>query len=117
MVAAAVPAPISHSLPCWLRPLPEQREGEEDRSDEEGGLGAPGRTSPSMGSADVTWRWPDSNRRPPPCKGGALPPELHPPTNQLLPGWSHRVGPLGSPRRPRTSRTAIPIRVPRTPRK
>ena len=26
------------------------------------------------------WRWPDSNRRPPACKAGALPAKLHPPS-------------------------------------
>ena len=32
-------------------------------------------TFPRTGS---TWRWPGSNRRPPACKAGALPTELHP---------------------------------------
>ena len=27
------------------------------------------------------WRWPGSNRRPPACKAGALPAELHPRTD------------------------------------
>ena len=35
-----------------------------------------GRNTPSRGN--FGWRWADSNRRPPACKAGALPTELHP---------------------------------------
>ena len=34
---------------------------------------------PRLGAECASWwRWPGSNRRPPACKAGALPPELHP---------------------------------------
>ena len=38
-------------------------------------------------SKERTWRWPGSNRRPPACKAGALPAELHPRAART-PRWS-----------------------------
>ncbi len=35
--------------------------------------------------AEIQWRRSGSNRQPPACKAGALPIELRPPTNQILP--------------------------------
>ena len=48
---------------------------------------------PPLGPGPITWwSWPGSNRRPPPCKGGALPVELQPRTrfgtaSSPLEGW------------------------------
>ncbi len=37
--------------------------------------------------APLPWSQPDSNRRPPPCKGGALPTEPWPPPDPRGPNW------------------------------
>ncbi len=39
-----------------------------------------------IGRARISWwTWPGSNRRPPACKAGALPAELHAPNNYMTP--------------------------------
>ena len=52
--------------------------------------------------ADEAWRWPESNRRPPACKAGALPTELHPritPSEPLgLSGFAPETSPLSGVR-------------------
>jgi hypothetical protein len=58
----------------------------------------------SQGGVPNFWRWPGSNRRPPACKAGALPTELHPhhrsagfrqAVEGMRPGRNRRLAALG----------------------
>ena len=59
------------------------------------------------------WRWRDSNSRPPACKAGALPTELHPHLIWQPPALPHRlqcstIGRLGLNRRVRDGNGCVP---------
>ena len=59
------------------------------------------------------WRWRDSNSRPPACKAGALPTELHPHLIWRPPALPHRlqcstIGRLGLNRRVRDGNGCVP---------